>query len=226
MSVQGGSAVGLPAPADKPAPKIAFPHLCNQPRSGILRYVSIGVCPFQDFHAYFSIWPSKGRQEEEYFSKPTSRASASPPVQPPLPFPSASVSSRREAPLLQSDDFSLRSNPSGIRAQRSLLGILCSRRLLQETTFSNHVIIYGAQSWVFTHRFPCWQVAAEPYTSDGLKSLPISCLNAFGASLYLCSCAKVGAWITALPPLMHREWSQAFDLLGWTNEALLGSSRK
>lgn len=104
----------------------------------------------------------------------------------------------------------IESNPSGldsmwIRPHRSLLAILCSWLLLQETLFPYHIVIYGAQSWVFTCHFPGWQVVAEPYTPDGLKPLPISCLNAFGDSLCLgCSWAKVGAWVTALPPLMNR----------------------
>lgn len=74
---------------------------------------------------------------------------------------------------------------------------------LIEILFPYHIVIYGAQSWVFTCHFPGWQVVAEPYTSDGLKLIPISCLNAFGDSLCLCSWAKVGAWITALTRLMN-----------------------
>lgn len=187
MSVQGGSAVGLPARADKLAPEIAFPRLRSQAWSGILLcsgHVSIAVCPFQGFHNYFFIRPSNGRQEKKSIS-PNSRPEL-------LPRPPYSHLSHSHLHPYLPEEKSLfchkttRSHPSGTRAHGSLLP-------LQETTFSNHVVIYGAQSWVFTRRAPCWQVAAEPYTSDGLKPLPISCLNAFGASLYLCSCAKGGA---------------------------------
>lgn len=204
MSVQGGSAVRLPAPADKLTPKDVFLCLCSQPQSGILLcwgHTSKGVCPFQD--SYFFIQPLNRRQKKGAFHKAHIPFLAS--VQPSLPFPSSSLSSRREVPLLPYDNFSSNSNPSGIRPHKGLLAILCSWLLLQETLFPYHIVIYGAQSWVFTCRSPGWQVVTEPYNSDGFKPLPISCLNASGDRLCLCSWAKVGAWITALPSLMNRE---------------------
>lgn len=85
------------------------------------------------------------------------------------------------------------------------MATLDNQLLLQEPTFSDLTVIYEAHSWVFTLCLPCWQAAAEPYTSDSLKPFPISCLNASRASFYLCLYAKVLASVTALPPIMHRE---------------------
>lgn len=99
MSVQGGSAVGLPAPADKLAPKDVFLQLCSQAQSGILLcwgHTSRGVCPFQDFDTYFFIQPLNCRQKKRAFLK----AHVPCFYKPPLPFPSASLSSRREVLLL------------------------------------------------------------------------------------------------------------------------------
>lgn len=72
MSVQGGSAVTLPAPADKLAPKDVFLCLCSQAQPGILLcwgHTSKGVCPFQDFDTDFFIQPLNCKAEKKSISQ-------------------------------------------------------------------------------------------------------------------------------------------------------------
>lgn len=141
---------------------------------------------FKIFTLYLTRELQAGKKKN--FFKP--RASVSPFVQP--YFSHLHQRLPEESSLLYHETiFHQGPGTGGMRAHSNLPATLGSQLLLQETTFSEHIVIYGAHSWVFTLRLPCWQVAAEPNTSDGLKPLPISCLNAFRASLYLCSCAKV-----------------------------------
>lgn len=206
MSVQGGSAVRLPAPADKLTPKDVFLCLCSQAQSGILLcwgHTSKGVCPFQDFDSYFFIQSLNCRQKKEHFTKSTS----------PFWLLYSHLCHSHLYPYLPEEKslFCWKTTSHWIPIQVGLDPTEASWHscvvdcCYKKTPFPYHIVIYGAQSWVFTCRSPGWQVVTEPYKSDGFKPLPISCLNASGDRLCLRSWAKAGAWTTALPFLMNRE---------------------
>lgn len=182
MSVQGGSAVTLPAPADKLAPKDVFLCLCSQAQPGILLcwgHTSKGVCPFQDFDTDFFIQPLNCKAEKKSISQSPCpcfcTAISAIPICIPI-FQKGSPSSAIRQLLIEP-------NPSGldsmwIRPHRSLLAILCSWLLLQETVSLSHCDLWSSVlGFYLSLSWPagcCW--ALHPWWSQTSSNFLPECI--------------------------------------------------